>query len=435
MSQTAPSVYSDPRIPNLMEQVRGEIENHTQDAALDADGHLTTEVIDMCVKEVCGRIDAQGTPLEDELLRVMCDDLRGYGPLQKYLDDDDVTEIMVNSFNEVYIERAGEVERVETPLFASEDDVMKIINRIATQRGRRCDAAQPMMDARLLDGSRVNAIIPPLARFGNALTIRKFPKNRMTAADLIEMGSADMDMINFLASAVEARCNILVSGGTGAGKTTLLNILAGYIPYDQRVITIEDTAELQLEVEDWVSLEARNANSDGSGEINIHQLVVNSLRMRPDRIIVGECRSDEAIEMLQAMNTGHDGSLTTVHANDTRSAFLRLGTMVQAASNLSMENINLQISSAIQLVVQIKRYMDGTRKISEILALKGGLEGQTIVSTPLFAYEQTGIGEDGRVLGRHKACGNPCPESIRERFAAAGAYYDQEWFIPADERY
>jgi len=435
MAETTRSAYADPRIPHLMEQVKEEIAQRTSESGTAATTDaVSLDLITQCVEEVCGDIDMQGTVLQEELERAVVNDLRGYGPLQQYLEDDTVTEIMVNSFDEVYVERDGAIEPVEEAVFNDEAEVMKIIGRIATECGRRCDAANPMMDARLPDGSRVNAIIPPLARFGNSLTIRKFPAQHMTDEDLVAIGTADVDIINFLASAVEARCNILVSGGTGAGKTTLLNILASYIPYDQRVVTIEDTAELQLEVEDWVSLEARAANSDGSGEVNIHKLVVNSLRMRPDRIIVGECRSDEAIEMLQAMNTGHDGSLTTVHANDTKSAFLRLGTMVQGASNLTMENINLQISSAIQIVVQIKRYMDGSRKISEVLALKGGLEDGVIVTTPLFKYVQTGIGPNGEIEGYHDSCGNSVPESIMSRFAATGAYFDKNWTLPKAER-
>ena len=425
--------YLDPRIPHLMEQVKAEIAQRTTEEGLDASSAVSPELIHECVREICDDIDLRDEAVLAELERMVQNDLLGYGPLQQFLDDETVTEIMVNAYDEVYVERRGEITRVEEVLFNDEGDVAKIIDRIATQNSRQCNAAQPYMDARLPDGSRVNAIIPPLARFGNSLTIRKFPSERMTAPDLIRNGSVDIDIINFLKSAVEARCNILVSGGTGAGKTTLLNILAGFIQPDHRVITIEDTAELQLAVEDWVSLEAREANSDGSGEVNIHQLVVNSLRMRPDRIIVGECRSSEAVEMLQAMNTGHDGSLTTVHANDTKSAFLRLGTMVQSSTNLTMENINLQISSAIQLVVQIKRYLDGTRKISEVLALRGGLEGSAIVTTPLFEFVQTGIDGNGNVMGYHDACGNPCPEAIVERMTAMGAYYTPEWFIPKGE--
>ena len=257
--------YLDPRIPHLMEQVKAEIAQRTTEEGLDASSAVSPELIHECVREICDDIDLRDEAVLAELERMVQNDLLGYGPLQQFLDDETVTEIMVNAYDEVYVERRGEITRVEEVLFNDEGDVAKIIDRIATQNSRQCNAAQPYMDARLPDGSRVNAIIPPLARFGNSLTIRKFPSERMTAPDLIRNGSVDIDIINFLKSAVEARCNILVSGGTGAGKTTLLNILAGFIQPDHRVITIEDTAELQLAVEDWVSLEAREANSDGSG--------------------------------------------------------------------------------------------------------------------------------------------------------------------------
>lgn len=337
----------------------------------------------------------------------------GYGVLQPFLDDDDVTEIMVNGCEKVYVEVAGVIKPVYERIFSDDDQVRALIDRIGAPLGKHCDAQSPIMDARLSDGSRVNASIPPVSRFGPCLTIRKFPKKRLDADALVEMGSCPESVMRFLACAVEARCNILVSGGTGSGKTTFLNVLCGFIPANERVITIEDTAELQLTVDNWLSMEARTANADGTGEITIHDLVVDSLRKRPDRIIVGECRSSETVEMLQAMNTGHDGSLTTIHANDPRSAFLRIETMVQATEYLTEENIDRQIASAIQLVVQLRRYRDGSRKVSEVLALSGAMEGPRIVSVPLYRNGET--------------TGAAVPIQILERIQMSGAFYDRAW--------
>lgn len=380
--------------------------------------------------EVLTLAAGDGIADEDDVERLtayVTRELEEFGALQPLLDDDDVTEICVNGHKSVYVEIDGTLEPVTDRLFESDEEVMRLIDRIAAPLNKRCDAQSPMMDARLPDGSRVNAAIPPIARFGPCITIRKFPKRRYDADDLVEMGACSIELMQFLACMVESGCNILVSGGTGTGKTTMLNVLCGFILDDERVVTVEDTAELQLTVDDWVSMEARTANADGGGEITIHQLVVNALRQRPDRIIVGECRSSETVEMLQAMNTGHDGSLTTVHANDPRSAFLRIETMVQATENLTERNIDKQIASAIQIVVQLKRYRDGSRKVSEVIALTGGMEGDTITCEELFRFVEDGENADGEVVGRHVALGARLPERIMERVRRSGSYYDEEW--------
>ena len=350
--------------------------------------------------------------MQEEISDAILREFFGYGVLQPYLDDETVTEIMVNGYSKVYIERGGVIEPVEKELFEDDGQVRALIDRIGAPLGKHCDAQSPIMDARLSDGSRVNASIPPVSRFGPCLTVRKFPKHRLDADALVEGGSCPENLMRFLACAVEARCNILVSGGTGSGKTTLLNVLCSFIPATERVVTIEDVAELQLSVGNWLSMEARSANADGTGEITIHELVVDSLRKRPDRI-VGECRSSETVEMLQAMNTGHDGSLTTIHANDPRSAFLRIETMVQATENLSEENIDRQIASAIQLVVQLRRYRDGSRRVSEVLALSGAVEGSAIVATPVY--------RNGEMTGA------PLPGQILERIEMTGAVFDAGW--------
>jgi pilus assembly protein CpaF len=366
---------------------------------------------------------------KEDITEYVINDFLNYGPLQPYLEDESISEIMVNSAHDVYVERSGKLYRVESKVFDNDEQVQHIIDRIGAPLNKQCTAQSPYMDARLPDGSRVNAVIPPISRFGSSITIRKFPKHRMGPRDLLGVGTCNATMMNFLQAAVIGRCNILVSGGTGSGKTTFLNVLSGFIPDDQRIITVEDTAELQLKQDHWVSLESRSSNTEGSGAVSIHDLIVNTLRMRPDRIIVGECRSTETIEMLQAMNTGHDGSLTTVHANNALDAFQRIETMVlQGQSNLPLFAIDRQIASALQLVVQLSRMPDGSRKIVEIRALTGKMEGQVISTASLFKYCQDGTDDDGNIVGHFASTGESCPENIVSRINSAGAYFDPEWF-------
>ncbi len=325
-------------------------------------------------------------------------EILGFGPIEPFLADETITEIMVNGPKNIYIERRGKIERT-TAQFESNDHVMRIIDRIVAPLGRRIDEAQPYVDARLPDGSRVNAVIPPIALIGPTITIRKFFKIPLTVEQLIQFGSITPEAIEFLKACVQARLNMLVSGGTGSGKTTFLNILSGYIPDDERIVTIENAAELQLRQEHVVTLESRPPNIEGRGEVSIRDLVINSLRMRPDRIIVGECRGAEALDMLQAMNTGHDGSLTTLHANSPRDALARMETMVlMAGMELPHRAIREQISSAIDVIVQQERLKDGSRRIISVSEVQG-MEGEVITMSELFNFEKTGI-ENGKIIGR-----------------------------------
>ncbi|MBM3144525.1 MAG: CpaF family protein [Chloroflexi bacterium] len=324
-------------------------------------------------------------------------EILGFGPLQGLLEDDEITEIMVNGPKNIYIEKRGKLNRV--PLsFESDEHVMRIIERIVAPLGRRVDESSPYVDARLPDGSRVNAVIPPISLVGPTLTIRKFSKNPITIEQLIKFGSLTPESLQFLKSCVEARLNIIISGGTGSGKTTLLNILSQFIPSDERIVTIENAAELQLRQEHVVTLESRPPNIEGKGEITIRQLVVNSLRMRPDRIIVGEIRDEEALDMLQAMNTGHDGSMTTAHSNSPRDTLARIETMaLMAGMELPVRAIREQIASAIDLVIHQERLRDGTRKVVNVTEISG-MEGDVITMTDIFAFEQRGI-DEGQVVG------------------------------------
>lgn len=343
-------------------------------------------------------------------------EVQGYGPVQPLLDDETVTEVMINGFDQVVVERFGKLQMTDVA-FDDEQHVMRVIDKIVAPLGRRVDEASPMVDARLPDGSRVNAIIPPLSLIGPILTIRRFPRQPLGADDLVRLGSMTRDMSDFLSASVRARLNIVVSGGTGSGKTTLLNVLSSFIPDNERIITVEDAAELQLVQRHVITLESRPSNIDGKGEISIRDLVRNTLRMRPDRIIVGECRAGEALDMLQAMNTGHDGSLTTAHANTPRDLLSRLETMVlMAGMDLPVRAIRDQISKAINLVVQQSRMQDGTRKITAVSELQG-MEGDTIVLQNLFEFEQTGY-EGGRVVGQYKATG--ARPKCYEKFAEHG---------------
>ncbi len=335
-------------------------------------------------------------------------EILGLGPLQPLLEDDTITEIMVNGAKDIYVERRGKLQRV--PLtFESNEHVMRIIERIVAPLGRRIDESSPYVDARLPDGSRVNAVIPPISLIGPILTIRKFSKNPFTVDQLIQFGSLTTEALQFLDAAVKSRINIVISGGTGSGKTTLLNVLSSFIPTDERILTIENAAELQLRQEHVITLESRPPNIEGKGEITIRDLVVNALRMRPDRIIVGEIRDEAAIDMLQAMNTGHDGSMTTLHSNSPRDTLSRLETMVMMAGmDIPMRAIREQVSSAIDLVVHQERMRDGTRKVVNITEVTG-MEGDVITMTDVFVYEQLGY-ENNKVIGRMR------PTGLRPKF-------------------
>lgn len=338
------------------------------------------------------------------LLYYILDEISGYGPLQPLLEDPDITEIMVNGPKKVYIERKGRLERTKI-VFEDNDHVLKIIDRIVSPLGRHIDADSPMVDARLPDGSRVNAIVPPCAIDGASLTVRKFRKEKLSIAQLVESNSLTQAMADFLRACVLGRLNIIISGGTGSGKTTFLNVLSGFIPEEERIVTIEDAAELQLRQEHVVRLETKLANVEGHGTVSIRELVRNSLRMRPDRIVIGECRGGEALDMLQAMNTGHDGSLTTIHANSPRDTLSRLETLVlMAGMDLPIKIVRQQISSAMDVIVQMSRLRDGTRKITAITEV-AGMEGEVVVLSDIFKYNQTGVDVDGKILGQHKSTG------------------------------
>ena len=348
--------------------------------------------------------------LRNQLFRDILNDLIGFGPIQSFLDDPEVSEVMVNRPNKVYIERKGKL--IETNVkFDNDDHVMRIIERIISPLGRRVDSDSPMVDARLPDGSRVNAVIPPVAIDGPMLTIRKFSKDKLTIDQLIEFETLTRMMSDFLRACVLGRLNIVVSGGTGSGKTTLLNVLSSFIPETERVVTIEDSAELRLDQDHVVRMESRPPNIDGRGQVSIRDMVRNSLRMRPDRIIVGECRGSEALDMLQAMNTGHDGSLTTLHANSPRDALSRLETMVlMAGMELPLKVIRQQVASAVDLVIHQTRMRGGPRKITAISEV-AGMEGDIIVMSDIFKYEQTGISPEGDILGYFR------PTGIRPMFS------------------
>jgi pilus assembly protein CpaF len=362
-----------------------------------------------------------------QLFTNILDEVIGFGPIQPLLDDPEISEVMVNQPKKVYIEHKGKLSQT-TVQFDDDAHVMRIIERIISPLGRRVDSDSPMVDARLPDGSRVNAVIPPVAIDGPTITIRKFGRDKLTIDQLIEYETLTPTMSDFLRACVLGRLNIVVSGGTGSGKTTLLNVLSGFIPETERVVTIEDSAELRLAQEHVVRMESRPANVDGRGEVTIRDMVRNALRMRPDRIIVGECRGGEALDMLQAMNTGHDGSLTTLHANSPRDALSRLETMVlMAGMELPLKVIRQQIASAVDLIVHQSRLKNGPRKITAISEVSG-MEGDTIVMTDIFKYEQTGLAPDGSIIGNFR------PTGIRPMFSprleATGYKLGAELFSP-----
>ena len=357
-------------------------------------------------------------------------EILGFGPLQPLLDDESVTEIMVNGAKNIYVERKGKLFRV--PLtFESTEHVMRIIERIVAPLGRRIDESSPYVDARLPDGSRVNAVIPPISLVGPVLTIRKFAKTPITVDQLISFGSLTPESIQFLDACVKARINIIISGGTGSGKTTLLNVLSAFIPADERIVTIENAAELQLRQDHVVTLESRPPNIEGRGEVTIRALVINALRMRPDRIIVGEIRDEAALDMLQAMNTGHDGSMTTAHSNSPRDTLSRLETMtLMAGMDLPVRAIREQVASAIDLVVHQERLRDGTRKVVNITEVTG-MEGDIITMTDLYVFEQTGL-ENNRIQGRLRPTGLR-PKFI-ERLEASGIHLPPSIFGIGERR-
>lgn len=360
-----------------------------------------------------------------DLVEAVLNDVIGYGPIQPLLEDDEISEIMVNGPKRVYIEKKGQLQLTNV-VFDDDEHVLRVIERIVLPLGRRIDAENPTVDARLPDGSRVNAVIPPVAIDGPCITIRKFRKHKLRIEDLIRLGSLTEPMAEFLRACVRARLNIIISGGTGSGKTTLLNVLSGFIPENERIVTIEDAAELQLQQEHVVRLESRPPDLNGRGAVTIRDLVRNALRMRPDRIVVGECRGGEALDMLQAMNTGHDGSMTTIHANSPRDALARLETLVlMAGMDLPLKVVRQQISSAVDLIVQQSRLRDGSRKVISISEVVG-MEGDVITMSELFKFEQTGITPDGKVIGMHKSTG--LRPLFYPRLEAAGYKLDAKIF-------
>ncbi len=355
------------------------------------------------------------------------DELTGFGPIQPLLDDPDVSEVMVNGPKKIFIEKKGKLTK--SPItFDDDDHVLRIIDRIILPLGRRVDADSPTVDARLPDGSRVNAVIRPVSIDGPCITIRKFRKDKLSIDQLIQYDSLTKNMAEFIRACVLAHLNIVISGGTGSGKTTLLNVLSSFIPEEERIVTIEDAAELQLQQDHVLRMETKTANVDGRGTVSIRDLVRNSLRMRPDRIVVGECRGGEALDMLQAMNTGHDGSLTTLHANTPRDALSRLETMVlMSGMDLPLKVVRQQISSAVDLIIQQSRLKDGSRKVTAITEVVG-MEGETVVLTDIFKFDATGVGENGKIIGELKATG--IRPIFSPRLEAAGFKLSGDIFMP-----
>jgi pilus assembly protein CpaF len=381
----------------------------------DAEPEIRGLIVGLLEKE------SQATPLSlferDALISDVVNELFGLGPLEVFLRDPSVSDILVNRHNQIYVEREGKLQESDV-VFKDDKHLLQIIERIVSAVGRRIDESSPMVDARLADGSRVNAIIPPLALDGPSMSIRRFRTDKLGAQDLVERNSMTQPMLDFLKAAVGAKLNIIVSGGTGAGKTTLLNVLSSFIGERDRVITIEDAAELMLRQRHVVRLETRPANIEGKGAVRQRELMINALRMRPDRIVVGEVRGEEALDMLQAMNTGHDGSLTTIHANSPRDALYRLDTMVAMANlNVPDKAIRQQVASAVNVIVQVSRMSDGTRKVIAISELTG-MEGEVITMQDLFLFERTGMTPEGRVTGRFRATG--IRPKVSEKIASAG---------------
>ena len=404
------------------------LERLTTTARQDAEPELRNVIVSILERET------ETTPLSlyerENLVHDVLDELFGLGPLEELLADPDISDILVNRYDQVFIEKNGKLEDTSV-LFRDDKHLMQIIERIVSSVGRRIDESTPMADARLKDGSRVNAIIPPLALDGPALSIRRFRTDKLAASDLVDRDSLTQPMLDFLAAAVKSRLNVVVSGGTGAGKTTFLNTLSSFIPDNERIVSIEDAAELSLRQRHVVRLETRPPNIEGKGAVLQRHLVINALRMRPDRIIVGEVRGEEALDMLQAMNTGHDGSLTTVHSNSARDALYRLDTMVAMANlNIPERAVRQQISSAIDILVHVSRMSDGTRKVTDVAEITG-MEGDTISIQDIFQFERIGLTKDGKVRGRFRATG--VRPKCNAKLAASGSEMPMEMFDHSKE--
>ena len=387
------------------EQLLNQMDLRRKDVNRMSDAQLKEESLVLIRSVIAGLSDQIPASVDQQILESdVLNEAVGLGPLEQFLNDEDITEIMVNNHREIFVEKNGKLERSRYS-FSSDATVYAVIERIITPIGRRIDESSPIVDARLKDGSRVNAVVPPLALKGPSITIRKFPKHRLEFSDLVKIDSVDQRMVDFLRVCVEMRKNIIVSGGTGSGKTTLLNVLSNFIPANDRVVTIEDAAELKLIQPNLVSLESRPPNLEGSGEVSIRELVKNALRMRPDRIVVGECRGGEAIDMLQAMNTGHDGSLTTIHANNPRDVISRLEVLVlMAGLDLPVSAIREQVASAVHMIIQQTRFPCGSRKITRITEVVG-VESGTVQLQDIYTYQQEGQTAEGRVRGTFMATG------------------------------
>lgn len=397
--------WSNPKL----NAIKAKVQEILMEKAQDALDKMTRNEVAALVRNTVAQERELTLSEQDLVVKTLVNEILGYGPIQPLLDDPGVSEVMINGPELIYVEKAGRLEKVPVT-FRSPEHLKATLEKMLSFTGRRVDDASPMVDSRLPDGSRVNAVIHPISVHGDSITIRKFSKEPLKMSQLAEMGTISEAMAQFLSAAVLGRINIIVSGGTGSGKTTTLNALSAFIPGNERIVTIEDAAELQLQQEHKVTLEARPPNVEGKGEVSIRSLVRNALRMRPDRIIVGEVRGGEALDMLQAMNTGHEGSLTTAHANSPRDCLARLETMVlMAGADLPLPAIRQQISSAIDVVVQQSRMQDGSRRIIQITEVVG-IEGGTITTQDLFVYQQTGLDADGRVLGSFQ------PQGIRPHF-------------------
>jgi len=411
----------------IQEQLIGVLGARLYDDAM-SDGDLR-RLVDSRLRDL---LEAEEMPLsiqeKAQIIQQIGDNILGLGPIEPFIRDPEITEIMVNGHRAVYIERAGKIHRTEVE-FKSEEDLRRAIDKIVGRVGRRIDDASPYVDARLADGSRVNAIIPPVAIRGSALTVRKFSADPFTAKDLVDFGTMTPEVVRFLDACVRGRLNILVSGGTGAGKTTLLNVLSAFLPEDERIITIEDSAELRLQQPHVVSLEYRPPNIEGEGEITIRDLVRNALRMRPDRIVVGEVRGGETLDMLQAMNTGHDGSISTIHANSPRDVLSRLETLaLMAGMDLTVRALREQVAAALDLIVHVSRLQDGVRRVTNVSEVVG-LEGDTVTMQDLFLFHvEGGLDERGRVRGRM------APTGLRPHFldalAERNVTLEASWFAP-----
>jgi len=435
------AVFRDPKKEAVNPEVQRKQDKHQELKNL-IHKQILQEFKDAPVEEIIPRLDGMAIEImkDDEQFRGSIDrkkvvdelrnDLTGFGPINPLLIDEEVSEVMVNGPSQVYCERKGKIEMTSIK-FRDDEHVMSIIEKIVAPLGRRIDESSPMVDARLPDGSRVNAIIPPLALKGPTITIRKFSKDPFQIEDLINFGTLSEEMAIFLEACVKARLNIFVSGGTGSGKTTTLNVLSNFIPHDERIITIEDAAELQLGQDHVVSLESRPPNIEGKGSITIRDLVRNSLRMRPDRVVIGEVRGAEALDMLQAMNTGHDGSLATGHSNSARDMIARLETMVLLAGvELPVKAIREQIAGAIDVIIQQSRLKDGSRKITSITEVQG-MEGDVIVLQDVFTYKQQGVNDAGKIIGRLVPTG--VRPKFYERLEASGIHIPANVFIESEE--